>query len=138
MQYFTDDGVAYYTQDELDDNLFDAIKNHDYSTFVDMIERGANINKVKNFGRDEIITPLTKVIYHMAFENYQAKFLKYLINSGVELFEDYIGENFDVIKCINTLVFQNDRKDVIDCILKKHPDFMKEREVRMVSNKYNL
>ena len=50
LQYFTNDGVAYYTQDELDDNLFNAIDKDDYATFVDMIERGANINKVKEFG----------------------------------------------------------------------------------------
>lgn len=142
LQYVTDNGVEEYTQDELDDNLFDAIDKNDYVTFVDMIERGANINKVKEYGSDRIWTPLTSCLYSDGSN--QIKFLKYLINSGVELFGNKIYsfdeiEEVDIYGDINTLIFdKKDKQEIMNCILKKHPDFMEEREMRMKSNKYNL
>ena len=130
LQYFTNDGVAYYTQDELDDNLFNAIDKDDYATFVDMIERGANINKVKEFGSDRIWSPLTSCLY--GDNRNQIRFVKYLINSGVDLFGNKIYsfdgiEDVDVYDTINDTISIKHRQEIIDCILKNHPNFMKRK-----------
>jgi hypothetical protein len=146
-EYYSPSGRREYTQEELDNNLFNSIYTADYNTFTDMIERGANINKVipDGSGRPEYTTsPLEKIIYGWRHSDRdQVKFLKYLFESGVNLFGykyngDFDTEEIDVYNAINKLIHKEYRQCVIDSLFMNYPDYMEEIELRNNTNKYNL
>ena len=143
-QYDSPSGSRVYTQEELDENLIKSIDNSDYNTFTDMIKRGANINKKIDLGYGLTSSPLQNCLYGWRYgDRDQVKFLKFLFQSGVNLFDlttlgpDNIHE-IDVYDTINKLFSPEYRQRVIDSLLKNYPDYMEERELRNTSNKYNL
>lgn len=130
-----------YSQEELDEKMYDSIDSGDYDTFVDMIKKGANVNKIKTDGKE--YTPLSRCVTHKTevSEKERVKFIKYLINSGAEVFEQKFGtgESYIDFFILITLMFNKENSDEVkDCILKNHSDFIEQRDMRKNSNKYNL
>jgi len=136
--FFSKKKVNPLYQDKLDAKLDEAILRQDYYAFIDIIKKGANINKyTKNSGYPNSFysegkyytTPLIDCIMRDLI-----KFIKYLIDCEVDLFD----QPMDIYDYINKILEPKYRKEVIDYIIKKHPDFMEERERRNDVKKYNL
>ena len=113
------------TQDELDTYLLDAIGDDSYESFVDAIERGADINKSIDTERGYLINPLVTCIMLD-----KIKMIKYLINVGVDF-----DEHYDYMM---KMISKEYRMEIVKLILKKYPNFYKEREKKKDANKYNL
>ena len=136
-RYLSNSGWQEYTQEELDDNLFKAIDDEDYDTFVDMVKRGANINKISNMN-----SPIINIIYGAPSSKNKYKFLKSLFEAGVKLF-GYMGYGphlfeIDIYDSIIKLVHPDYRQRTLDCLLRNYPNYMEDREIRKDIDKFNL
>lgn len=133
-----------YNQDELDAMLFDAINTNNHKMFVNLINKGANINVDKNeFGRKN--TPLIQCLYGWSHDDKsRVKFLKTLFNNKVDVFDNEVkggsGETFrfNIIKFINKLVDKKYRAELIDYLWSKYPNYEEDMKIQKNINKYNL
>jgi len=138
-----------YTQDELDNKLFDSIYSHNYKLFCEMIKLGANINIVKTL--PSLIyyyfdmSPLQCIIYNWKGSNKkQYKFLKVLFESNANLsgtmYNNYpvMLYEFDAYETIIGKINSKYKENILNCLIKNYPNYMKEKKLKEDINKYNL
>jgi len=116
------------TQKELDLYMLTAIDDDSYESFVDAIERGADINRSVDTGKGYLIDALTSCVMLS-----RIKMLKYLINKGVDIFNN---NNYNYI--MKMMIDKKDRKEIFNVISKKYPNFEEELAIRKDAKKYNL
>jgi hypothetical protein len=129
---------------DINDNLLKSIEYNDYNEFVELINKGADVNYTKYIFDDRIVTPLTSCIFGWTHnDKARTKFIKTLIDNNVNLFDTKLytpngQHHVDVIQSIEKLVEKKYAKEIIDYILKKHPNYKEELEANKTANKYNL
>jgi len=125
------------TQKELNDGLNDSIKNDDYDKFIYYINKGADINNVVdnisyiNNISDYQTNPIILTIMYD-----RIKMLKKLIGLGADLIN--VSSDIDIYDYIMKVLEPKHRSDIISYILKKHPSFIDDVELRKNANKYNI
>lgn len=127
------------TQKELNKRLMNSIENGDYWAFTDAIQKGADINhesiEMGYTGAPEeyTITPLTSCIMHG-----EDKMIKDLLNLGVELNYPDKTVDDDIYDYILKIMGKEDGGNIIKLLIKKYPNYMEERKLRIDSKKYNI
>jgi len=124
------------SQEELNSRLNRSIIMNNSWEFNDSIKKGADINNISVGGinKDNIdyyVSPLTLCIMFDRID-----FVKKLIDLDVILIN--VVSDSDIYDYIVQLLSLPDRKKVITHILKKHPDFIKDVEIRKNTKKFNI
>jgi len=137
--YFKEPEIEPQTQEELDKQLYDAIVNvTDFFSAADALNKGANPNQVQDEGRGYEYSLLM-----IASTNGDMKLIEKLIEHGADVYFrayqwEYDRDVKDYFDFVNNVCFFEYRPKIKKIILKYHPDFMEERELRKDTKKYNL
>ena len=116
--------------------LNNSIENFDYFNFNDSINKGADINNVTVGGQDisQNNYYVSHLILCLIYSN--MKMFKRLIELNVELINVITDD--DIYDYINKILSPLELGIAIKHILKKHPDFIKDVEIRKNTKKYNI
>lgn len=125
-----------YTQEELDDRLDMAIRSNEYEIFVDCIEDGANINKHEIDPYYDTFRKLKfgTVLMSCIFNKTDKKFIKHLINCGVDLYDQPINVIDIITRVYDPLIVE----EIKDCITDKCPEYVEQWKLEKDSEKYNM
>jgi len=124
------------SQEELNFMLNNSIRTCDYCDFNYSINKGADINNITIGGKDKddddyYVSPLILCIIYD-----RIKMFKKLIDLNVDLIN--VISDDDIYDYIMKMMTVDNRKNIIKYIIEKHPDFMKDYEIRQNSKKYNI
>jgi hypothetical protein len=131
------------TKDQINNQLIDSIDSNDYVSFMDAIKKGADVN-FSYYESQRTFSPLISLVYGWRYKtDDRLKYFKVLLDHGINLFDNFVEGpegpyEIDVYDAIESLISPEYRKEYIDLILQKYPDYMEEREMRKNANKYNL
>jgi hypothetical protein len=120
------------TQEEIDKNLLHAVQYNDYWQFWDAIKKGANVNQMASGN----YTILMKVSNSISSKS-KLKMVEELIKNGADVYH-ILRDDFDFLDWANKITRKEESQKILKMILKYHPDFYEERELRKNANKYNL